>query len=338
MGLLKKAVLETAYAKVGMFGMEGSGKTFTATNLAIGLAKKTGKGVVAFFDTETGSDFVIKRMEEENLVLLAHKGRAFKDLCDFIRECEEEKVEIAIIDSITHVWKELCIAYQKRKRKDRLSMNDWTILKGQWMEFTDLYLNSKMHIILLGRAGYEYDMRENDDEKLEIQKVGTKMKVEGEFGYEPSLLLEMYKVKRSEATKDKKAKGHINRCYVLKDRSNTINGMDFDFPTFEDFSPFFNSINIGGSHMGVDTTRNSQDIFESPDRSYEEKRKKKEILLETLQDELVKAGLHGRSEKTQQERILLLEKVFGSSSKTAIENLPLDKLAEGVEQIKGAAA
>lgn len=334
--LLKEAVLQTAFAKIGMLGFEGSGKTFTATNIAIGLAKKTGSKKVAFFDTETGSDFTIPRFKKEGIQLFVHKGRAFVDLCAFLKECQDEKVEIVIIDSITHVWKELCESYKKRKKKERLSMMDWGVLKGQWMDLTDLYLNTKVHIVLCGRAGYEYDTQENEDDKKEIVKVGTKMKVEGEFGYEPSLLLEMVRVRKSDtahSSKKKNVKGYINRCVVLKDRSDTIQGKEFDSPKFENFLPFFNALNLGGQHFGVDTDRDSSDIFESPDRSWEEKKKKREILIETLQDELVRLGLHGRSDKTQHERIQFLEDSFGTSSKTAIENLPLHELSDGIKRI-----
>jgi hypothetical protein len=44
---------------------------------------------------------------------------------------------------------------------------------------------------LCGRAGYEYDHEENEDGGKDLIKIGTKMKAEGEFGFEPSLVIEM---------------------------------------------------------------------------------------------------------------------------------------------------
>lgn len=333
MGLLQEATVQTAFAKIGIYGSEGSGKTRTATEIATGIGKKTNKSKIAFFDTETGSDFMIPLCKSRGMTLYSIKSRSFKTLCQYIYECEKEGVDIMIIDSITHVWRELCETYKKDKRKYKLTMMDWGILKSQWAMFTDIYLNSKVHIILLGRAGNEYDMRENEDEKLEIMKVGTKMKVEGEFGYEPSLLLEMSKIKKSAISKNLDDKGFVNRCHVLKDRSDTINGEVFDYPVFENFLSFFAAINIGGEHLGVDLSDDSSDLFKGINTNYEKKKKAKAILVETLSDTLVKHGLNGRSDQAQKDRVHLLEEIFGTSSKTAIENLNIEELEEGIRKI-----
>lgn len=87
--------------------------------------------------------------------------------------------------------------------------------------------------------------------------------------------------------------------------------------------------------MGVDISRNSQEIFESPDDSFEKKKKRKQIALETIQDVLLNKGLSGRSENIQKIRSEILTKVFGSSSKTFIEDLSVEKLEEGVSKLKG---
>ena len=64
MALLKKAQNQTAFLKAGIMGFQGSGKTYTAVDLAIGLTKLSKGTKVAFYDTETGSDFHIKKFEE----------------------------------------------------------------------------------------------------------------------------------------------------------------------------------------------------------------------------------------------------------------------------------
>src|SRR3954463_10191591 len=64
MALFTKAEITSAYLKMGLMGFAGSGKTFTATDTAIGMIKlmrEVGidKGRPMFFlDTETGSDWV----------------------------------------------------------------------------------------------------------------------------------------------------------------------------------------------------------------------------------------------------------------------------------------
>jgi len=333
---LKPAKFGVAYLKAGVFGFAGSGKTFTACEIALGLAKKINVNQVAFFDTEIGSDDQIKKFNDAGIELLVYKGRAFKDLLGFLAEVENSGVKIAVLDSITHVWRELMKSYvEKLRRKNGLYFQDWAALKDEWQQFSDVYLNSKIHIIMCGRAGYEYDMEKNEETgRNELLKVGTRMKTESELGYEPSLLLEMVRLNKSEVSGKLDDKGWINRCIVLKDRSNTINGEEFDYPTYESFKPYIEHLNLGGEHIGVDVTRNSQDLFENPDYSYHERKKQAAILLEELQQELTLLGYAGTSADAQKRRTELLIKVFGTSSKTAIENMDLAKLKAGVSEIK----
>ena len=333
--LLKPAVNQTAYLKAGFMGFAGSGKTFTAANLAIGLSKQIGDSKpVAFFDTETGSDYLIKEFEKAGVELLVIKTRSFRDLLGFIKEAESA-CSVAIIDSITHVWQELMESYAKRfNRRNGLLFQDWGKLKTEWRQFTDSYLNSKLHVIMCGRAGFEYDFSEDESGKKELIKTGTKMKAETELGYEPSLLVEMERLKKSEVSGNMKDKGWINRAIVLKDRTNTINGAEFDYPKFKDFDPVVKFLNIGGEHLGIDTTRNSEELFGDPDYSYQERKKQTDILLEELQQELILKGLSGSAEKSKKERTQLLVDTFGTSSKTAMENLQISQLKEGLDKIR----
>lgn len=100
---------------------------------------------------------------------------------------------------MTHFWKELTESYARRKAADlkrpfyRLQLHDWGYLKGEqgWGRFADLFVNSNLHIILCGRAGYEFDLTLDDEGHKQLEKTGIKMKAESDFGYEPSLLVWM---------------------------------------------------------------------------------------------------------------------------------------------------
>src|SRR4051812_32554365 len=43
------------------------------------------------------------------------------------------------------------------KKRSRLHFEDWGYLKSEWRKFTDRFVNSQLHIIVCGRAGFEYD-------------------------------------------------------------------------------------------------------------------------------------------------------------------------------------
>jgi hypothetical protein len=289
---------------------------------------------VAFFDTETGSDFLKGRFDAAGVPLLVSKTRAFKDLLTVVREAEGT-CSVLIIDSISHVWTELMEAYQQKLRRTRgLEFQDWAAVKKEWRQFTDLYLNSKIHILLCGRAGYEYEMEKDEQGKKELTKVGTKMKAETEMGYEPSLLLEMVRIKRSEITHDVKDKGWIHRCYVLKDRNDVMDGHEVDEPTYASFAPVIQLLNLGGEHLGIDSTRNSEDMFESPDRSVTQRIRQVEIVLEEIKAAMVEGNVAGTSKDDKLAQVRLLKSCFGTPAWTAIEGMKLEDLRRGLEQLK----
>lgn len=327
MSLLKEATMGTAYAKFGIFGFAGSGKTRTAIEIAIGLAKNTQSKSIAFFDTEKGSDFM-KRIADENQVkFFVHKGKSFKDLITFLNECKTAKVEVVIIDSISHIWRDLCDSYLKTKGRKYFTMMDWGILKGQWKDYTDMYINSPLHILMLGRAGNEYDTTTNEDTgKQEMVKSGTKMKVEGEAGFEPDIIVEMELV-------DIKGK-QVNRAIIRKDRTDSMNGKTYDMPNYQTFKPFLDYLNIGGVHAGVSTESGTVNLFDKPDWSYEDRKKRKEIAIEAIQEALTLGDMEGRSAEATKKRTELLVKHFGSSGKTHIENLKVEELEDGLLNLK----
>ena len=343
-----------AYFKAGILGFSGSGKTFTATLLAEGICQATGNKTVAYFDTETGSDFLLPRLEAAGITVYQTKSRAFVDLLTVIHECEQMGVGVLIIDSITHVWRDLCDSYDKKlHRNGRMQFQDWLIIKGEWREYTDAYINSKVHIIVCGRAGYEYDYDFNEDGSKDLIKTDVKMKVESEFGFEPSLVILMERtsetkdeIKEFIGRSDRKAKdakaSHrpeigskwIHRAYVLKDRTDTLNGQIFDYPTFENFQPHFSALNIGGTHLGVDTTRTSEDRFTVNGKpQWKERQDLAQIALEEIEAEVVRA-MPGQTVGEKQAKINLLFHVFGTASWKAIQGMHCDILQSKLKELR----
>lgn len=341
MALLKPASNQTAFLKLGILGFEGSGKTYTAVDFAIGMTKLSGGKKVAFFDTEKGSDFHVDRFKKAGIQFDVVKSRSFKDLLDTIKEAEQGGYSFLIIDSITHVWRDLVDSWLRKKGRNFLTMKDWGVLKTEWSQYTNAYVNSKVNIAMLGRAGHEYDIDEDDDGNQEMKKSGTKMKVETETGYEPDLLLEMFKAPvttkettKKGTTKTTKHRGFVNKCFVLKDRTDTMNGREIEKPKFESFKSVIKFLNIGGEHVGAVDNNHTENAFKAPDFSYADKIKRRDIALESLQEALILGKLDGTSADSKQKRTELLIKHFTSSSKTFIEGLDPEAIEVGVRQIK----
>ena len=328
MSILTEAKSETAYLKMGIYGEAGSGKTFTSSNVAIGLHRliKSDKPV-AFADTETGSDFIKHLFDAAGIKLMVAKTRAFIDLLGIVDEAEKT-CSVLIVDSVTHYWNELLAAYLKKNNKMRLALKDWTIIKPTWREFTDRYVNSKLHVIICGRSADKWDTVEDADGSSELRKVGTKMRTETEMGYEPSLLVEMEAIQtaaRAEA-------GYVHMAYVKKDRFDVINGKEFTDPGFESFLPHVQLLNLGGEHHALDTNHDSQAIFDDP-RLGEKRMLNREILVEKIEAE-IRVLYPGQTQENVQARFSLMERVFGTKSWKEIERLvPADKLEFGLGQL-----
>lgn len=344
--LIKKAENTMAFFKAGFLGFPGSGKTYTATKLAIGICKATGSKSICYLDTETGSDFLIPIIASEGLEAYQVKSRSFSDLLQTVKECEQNSIGVLIIDSITHVWRDLCDSYDKKlKRSGRLQFQDWAKIKSEWGQYTDAFINGKVHMIVCGRAGYEYDYDFNEDGTKDLIKTDVKMKVESEFGFEPSLVVLMERTSENkEAVKEHIGKGDrkskeakqthkpdaasrwIHRAHVLKDRTDTINGQTFDYPTFDHFAPHFKALNIGGQHLGVDTTRTSEDRFDIQGRNeWKQRETEKKIALEEIQGAIVKLW-PGQSAEEKKNKGDFVEVVFGTRSWTKVEESSIEEL------------
>ena len=336
--LLQPARPESAYLKAGFYGDAGAGKSFTASLIAIGLTKllKSTKPV-AFVDTETGSDYLLPLFQKEGVQMIRTKTRAFADLVGnpaknepgVIREAEAA-CDILIIDSISHFWTELMTSYLKANKLSRMSLQHWGPLKQTWKEYTDLFLDTRLHVIVAGRSADKWEEQiDPEDGAKELKKVGTKMRVEGQFAYEPSLLVEMEAVQ----TSAKVGSEMVRRAFVKKDRFDIMDGQSFINPTFDTFMPHIARLNLGGDHKAFEEGRDSVDMFQRNDIG-ERKQTQKDINLEKIQNEIKK--LHpGQTKEDQLAKIALLEELFGTNSWKEIETFfSNDKLAEGLNNLQ----
>lgn len=333
---------QQSYLKGGIFGFAGSGKTFTAHLIALGIHQTTkSEKPVGMLDSETGSDALVHKFKAAQVPFKVKKSRAFKDLKPAIKWAEEN-LSVLIIDSITHFWTDLQESYLQdkqarfrkrfpnRKPPDDITFPDWRFLKRTWGEFTDLYLNSKVHIIICGRAGYSYDFFTDDNGRKQLEKTDTKMKTETEMAYEPPLLIEMIKEKYGQTIEGKM---WTHKAIILKDKFDAIEGRSFNNPTFNDFKPHWELLNVGGEHYGV-STENSEKIFETNEHDdFPEYRKQKDILLEEIQGEIT-AAYPSQSATDKKAKADLVYKVFHTRSWIKVTSMSMDDLKEGLITIQ----
>lgn len=332
MSIFKPTTLKQSFLKMGIYGNAKSGKTYTSSLVAIGLHKMIGsKKPVAFFDTETGSEYVLPTLyKPAGIEMISVKSRSFSDLQNALKECIEGAADILIVDSISHVWLEIQKAYKTKKGLTYISIPDWGPIKEEWSLFTTAYLNSNVHVIVCGRAQDLWAETTDSQGRKEKNVVGTKMQTEKNLAYEPSLLVEMEK-------EINPMTGFLTpRAWIIGDRFSQIDGKAFDNPTFETFLAHITMLNIGGSNEGVDASRTSEALFNADDgQALAEIRRKQSIYIEQIEGTLV-AAFPGQSAEEKKKKLALLNLAFNSYSWQEIQSRPVEVLMMGLQKIKEA--
>lgn len=338
MSLFAPAENRSAFLKMGIMGKQGAGKSKTAGKVAIGLVqhlKKLGISYahkpVGFFDTETGSDYLIPDFEAAGIPLVVAKTKTLADLVKAMDEAEAN-CSALIIDSITHPYREMIAAFLKTKKRTFLQIDDWQYLKGDygWQMFTNRFINSKLHIIMCGRAGDDLEQYTDEIGKRQLEKVGVKMKGEAETGFEPSLLIEMKLMERNNREQTGRKRTFVNMATVVKDRWDVINGDEIDNPDFIDFLPHVSRLALGGEHVGVRDTGDSQSILKTEPRDWQPVQRR--IVIDETKDLLV-MHVPGQTAVEKQRKVTLLKMHFNASWVEIEEAMNLSDLRAGYDSL-----
>jgi hypothetical protein len=359
MGILKEAVIEQSSVKMAVFGPQGSSKSLTAFLIAIGLSKTFHDSApIAMHDTEDASDWLVSIAKIEGVPFIRHKSTAFVDMVAVLREAEREGACAYLQDVVSRTWKEIQSSYMEQKGIKRLEFQHWNEIKDKWQrQYVDRYLASPLHCLVLGRLGYEYDSVEDDAGKRSQERVGTKLKAEGEFGYEPHLLIEMEArrvIPPIEEGEGRKKKRRVRKqggqfeyyAHILKDRSRALNATSIRLPDinnykagdyqkiFDLFAPHWAQMNIGGKHVGLDVDRSSGSLFDSPNGDPTQRRGHRvKVALEDIEGILTDIWRSTTKEDKQGKRDAIYA-LFGTYSWTAVESKPVDTLESAVAVLK----
>lgn len=193
---IEEAEREGARLVVGLDGVSGGGKTYTALQLAWGMANYDSKKV-GFICTENkrgrlysnslvDQDGVVQRFLIGDLVAPFSPQRYI----DAIQAFEKAGVEVLVIDSVSHEWEGIggCddIANAGNPKNPR-----WNVAKSEHKRFMNALLQSPMHIIVCMRAR-EKTKQEYVDGKLKITPLGVQPIQEKNFVFELTASLRMW--------------------------------------------------------------------------------------------------------------------------------------------------
>lgn len=320
------------YFKAAFEGFAGTGKTYTAAKIAIGLHKRVGsKKPVVIFDTEKAAKFLKSMFATEGIEVLVRESKSLADLKETMSKMRQGAGDVLIIDSISHVWEDFLKSYAEKVRRTRLEFQDWGVIKPTWKtEFSDPFVRDPYHIIMTGRAGYEYENEVNKETgKREIYKSGVKMKVEGETAYEPDLLVLMERMQEMEGGSIKKV---TRQGIVIKDRSTVIDGKVFENPDYKHFSPAIEVMLEAPEKLETTAERDAGTLFRTEEEKYEWKQQKKRWL-EEIENYLVSVW-PGQSADQKKLKIDAIQYAFNTMSWTVVESLRPEELEAGFRRVQ----
>lgn len=171
---IRKAQREGARLVIGLAGVSGSGKTYSAIQLAYGLANHDASKV-GFLDTENrrGSLYA-DALPEPFLIGDLYAPFSPQRYIDAIHEFQKAGVQVLVIDSVTHEW-EGTGGCEEIAANTNSRMADWKKAKAEHKRFMNAMLQCDMHVIACIRAREKVDFTNpREPRSLGVQPIQEK--------------------------------------------------------------------------------------------------------------------------------------------------------------------
>ena len=166
----RKATKEQLKLRMALIGPAGSGKTYSALNIAQHLGKR-----IAVIDTEHGSASKYAGLFAFDVVELDSFHP--QNYIAGIQAAEQAGYDVLIIDSLSHAWmgKDGALELVDRAAKRSPSGNSF----AAWRDVTPLHnqlieamLGARLHLIVTMRSKMEYVQDKDEKGRTQIRKVG----------------------------------------------------------------------------------------------------------------------------------------------------------------------
>lgn len=206
-----KAERKRAKLRLGLSGPAGSGKTYSAIMLALGLS-----GKIAMIDSEHKSGELYSHLGNYDIATLSPPFTPDRYI-SLIKQAEKAKYDTIIIDSLTHAWAgEGGILDMQGRIADSGKANNytaWRFVTPKHNALVEAILQSSCHIIATLRAKTEYSTNDTGGKK-EITKIGLAPIQRDGMEYEFTVFMDLSLDHSAHASKD--------RTTLFKDRYFTI--------------------------------------------------------------------------------------------------------------------
>lgn len=155
---IKKATKYASKLRLALIGISGSGKTYSALEIATTLGKK-----ICLIDTEFGSaSKYADKFNFDTLPLETFSPLTYVEALEYV---DKQGYDVVIVDSLSHAWmgKDGALEQVDRAAKRSQSANTfaaWRDVTPMHNKLVDSLLRVKAHLIVTMRAKSEYVMEE----------------------------------------------------------------------------------------------------------------------------------------------------------------------------------
>ncbi|MCX6323024.1 MAG: AAA family ATPase [Sphingobacteriales bacterium] len=196
---LQKASRKKAKIKLALQGPSGSGKSIGALLIAFGLCGNWSK--IAVIDTENHSADLYSDLGDYNTISIAPPFSPEKYI-QAIKLCEESKMEVVIIDSVSHEWDGSGGILDIHSGMSGNSFTNWGKLTHRHNAFVQTMLQSPCHIIGTIRSKQDYVLNEKNG-KIVPEKVGLKGVQRDGLDYEFTIVFDIDSKHNAVVSKDR---------------------------------------------------------------------------------------------------------------------------------------
>jgi hypothetical protein len=175
----RPATLEQSKLRAALWGVAGSGKTFTALRIATGLLDDPMTGAyppdkIGVVDTEHGR--AAKYANVFKFLHLPVEGHYEPErYVEAIQVAAEAGIEVLIFDSISHEWAGIggILSFvDEQQAKQRNKLQAWQAATPRHDQFVEALMAAPMHVICTIRAKMKYAIEEDERGKMQVEKLG----------------------------------------------------------------------------------------------------------------------------------------------------------------------
>jgi hypothetical protein len=185
-GGFTRATKSQSFLRAAIYGPAGSGKTYTALQIAKGIG-----GRVAVIDTERLSS--AKYADRFEFDVMDLEDRSIDGYIEAMRQAHAGGYRVLVIDSLTHAWKNLLEEVDRAKRASPTgnSFQQWAKATPKQQSLIEAILSVPMHLVCTMRAKTTWDHEEDDRGKKKPVRVGLEPQQGKDIEYEFDLLCSM---------------------------------------------------------------------------------------------------------------------------------------------------